>query len=61
VQGEGWEYVFYVEVGGHMTDRPLVAALEGVKREAKMLKIVGSFPLEVPDPPAPESSLDRMR
>jgi len=61
VQGEGWEYVFYVEVGGHMTDRPLVAALEGVKREAKMLKIVGSFPLEVPDPPAPESSFDRIR
>jgi chorismate mutase/prephenate dehydratase len=49
VPGEGWEYVFYVEVTGHMTDRPLVAALEGIKREAKMLKIVGSFPLEVPE------------
>src|SRR5262249_35865693 len=31
VPGEGWEYVFYVEVTGHMTDRALVAALEGVK------------------------------
>jgi chorismate mutase / prephenate dehydratase len=50
VPGEGWEYVFYVEVGGHMTDRSLVAALEGVKREAKMLKILGSFPLEFPEP-----------
>lgn len=48
--GEGWEYLFYVEVSGHMTDRSLVAALEGVKREAKTLKIVGSFPLEHPDP-----------
>jgi chorismate mutase/prephenate dehydratase len=48
--GEGWEYVFYVEVGGHMTDRSLVAAIEGVKREAKMLKILGSFPLEFPEP-----------
>lgn len=47
--GEGWEYVFYVEVSGHVTDRPLVAALEGVKRETKMLKIIGSFPLEFPD------------
>jgi chorismate mutase / prephenate dehydratase len=55
VQGEGWEYVFYVEVSGHTTDRSLVAALEGVKREAKMLKIIGSFPLEFPDPPAQES------
>jgi chorismate mutase/prephenate dehydratase len=50
VPGEGWDYVFYVEVSGHVTDRALVAALEKVKDEAKMLKIVGSFPLEVPDP-----------
>jgi chorismate mutase/prephenate dehydratase len=59
VAGEGWEYVFYVEVSGHMTDRPLVAALEGVKREAKMLKIIGSFPLEFPEP-EPQSP-DKMR
>lgn len=51
VHGEGWEYVFYVEVSGHMTDRALVSALENVKAEAKTMKIVGSFPLEVPDPP----------
>ncbi len=49
VAGEGWEYLFYVEVGGHMTDRSLVSALEGVKRETKTLKILGSFPLEFPD------------
>lgn len=47
---EGWEYLFYAEVSGHVTDRPLVAALEGVKRETKTLKIIGSFPLEMPDP-----------
>ena len=50
VPGEGWEYIFYVEVGGHMSDRNLVAALEGVKREAKTIKIIGSFPLEFPEP-----------
>jgi chorismate mutase/prephenate dehydratase len=50
IPGEGWEYVFYVEVGGHTTDRALVAALEGVKRETKMLKIIGSFPLERAEP-----------
>ena len=54
VAGEGWEYLFYVEVGGHVTDRTLVAALEGVKREAKTLKIIGSFPLEQPEPAQPE-------
>lgn len=59
VPGEGWEYLFYVEVGGHLSDRALVAALEGVKREAKTLKIIGSFPLEFPEP-APDS-LDHPR
>lgn len=46
---KAWEYQFYVEVGGHMTDRNLVAALEGIKRDAKLLVIVGSFPLERPE------------
>jgi chorismate mutase/prephenate dehydratase len=59
VPGEGWEYVFYVEVQNHITDRPLVAALEGVKRVTKMLKIIGSFPLEASEPAPPESTLDR--
>jgi len=60
VHGEGWDYIFYVEVSGHVTDRHLVAALEGVKREAKTLKIVGSFPLEVPDAEAPKEA-ERLR
>lgn len=47
--GEGWEYQFYVEVSGHVTDRNLVAALEGIKSEAKVMVIVGSFPLERPE------------
>jgi len=56
VPGQNWEYIFYVEVGGHMTDRSLVAALEGVKREAKMVKIIGSFPLEFPEAKATDAS-----
>lgn len=48
----GWDYLFYVEVGGHVTDRPLTSALEGVKREARTLHVVGSFPVEDPAPPA---------
>lgn len=59
--GEGWEYLFYVEVSGHVTDRPLVAALEGVKKEAKMMKIIGSFPLEHPDPQPESVTSERMR
>lgn len=46
VSGKGWDYVFYVEVSGHVTDRPVVTALEAVKRGTKYLKVLGSFPTE---------------
>jgi len=39
------EYVFYIEVGGHQTDRAVVTALEEVKREARYLRVLGSFPV----------------
>lgn len=47
----GWDYLFYAEVGGHATDRHLVSALEGIKREARTLQIVGSFPIDEAAPP----------
>ncbi len=46
VSGRGWDYVFYGEVSGHVTDRPVVTALEAVKRGTKYLKVLGSFPTE---------------
>lgn len=46
VRGENWDYVFYVEVGGHVTDRPVVTALEAIKRSTKYLKVLGSFASE---------------
>jgi chorismate mutase/prephenate dehydratase len=36
--------VFYVEIGGHVTERQVVTALEAVKRSTKYLKVLGSFP-----------------
>jgi chorismate mutase/prephenate dehydratase len=41
---ETWESVFYVEADGHVTDRPMVTVLEGVKRSTRYLKVLGSFP-----------------
>jgi len=46
VRGKSWDYIFYVEVSGHMTDRPVVTALEAVKGSTKYLKLLGSFPTE---------------
>lgn len=50
IPGEEWEFLFYVEVDGHQTDRPLVAALEAVRSSAKALKVLGSFPVETRSP-----------
>jgi chorismate mutase/prephenate dehydratase len=44
VQNETWDYAFYVEVTGHVTDRPVVTALEAIKRSTRYLKVLGSFP-----------------
>jgi chorismate mutase/prephenate dehydratase len=38
------DYVFYIEVSGHQTDRAVVTALEEIKRESRSLKVLGSFP-----------------
>lgn len=46
VRGASWDYIFYVEVAGHITDRPVVTALEAMKGSTKYLKLLGSFPTE---------------
>ncbi len=43
--GTAPEYVFYIEVGGHQTDRAVVTALEEIKRESRHLRVLGSFPV----------------
>lgn len=40
-----WTYLFFVEVAGHTTDRPLVTAFEEVKRLTKFFKVLGSYSL----------------
>ena len=44
VLGETWTYLFYVEIGGHFTDRPLVTAFEEIKRITRYFKVLGSYP-----------------
>lgn len=61
VMGAGWEYVFYVEVSGHATDRALVAALDGVKQRARTMKVLGSFPLSNDAAEPPPSSANQFR
>jgi chorismate mutase/prephenate dehydratase len=39
-----WDYVFFVDVCGHREDAKLAEALERIKGEATLCKILGSYP-----------------
>lgn len=41
--GENWQYVFFIEVQGHPTDRNVVGAIEEVRRQSKFFKVLGSY------------------
>ncbi len=39
-----WDYVFFIDIGGHQDDPHVGRALEDLKKDARMLKILGSYP-----------------
>ncbi len=41
---EGFDYLFFVEISGHASDRAVVTALEGIKRAVRYFRLLGSFP-----------------
>lgn len=43
-----WEYVFFVDVDGHVKDRKLSRALIALEREASLIKWLGSYPKAIP-------------
>ena len=42
-----WEYVFFVDIDGHMKDRKISKALADLEKEAAFLKRLGSYPKAV--------------
>ncbi|PIE06309.1 MAG: hypothetical protein CSA75_00190 [Sorangium cellulosum] len=42
--GEVWDYIFYIDVVGHATDRSIVSALDDIRKHTKFLKVIGSYP-----------------
>ncbi len=39
-----WEYIFYVDLGGHCEDQPVMQALEELRRHCCLVKLLGSYP-----------------
>ena len=42
-----WDYVFFLDIEGHISDAPVAAALAAVEKVASLFKILGSYPKAV--------------
>jgi chorismate mutase / prephenate dehydratase len=42
-----WDYVFFIDVEGHVSDPPLAQALASLEQRASLFKILGSYPRAV--------------
>jgi len=41
---KSWDYVFFVDLEGHKDDEKVKSAIEELKKRAKMVRILGSYP-----------------
>lgn len=39
-----WDYVFFIDVEGHVQDASVASAIAALEREAAMVKVLGSYP-----------------
>lgn len=44
LKGRAWEYVFFVEMDGHIKDKVIRAALKDLEKDCVFVKVLGSFP-----------------
>jgi chorismate mutase/prephenate dehydratase len=42
-----WEYIFFVDIEGHIEDAPITQSLETLKKQASFIKPLGSYPRAV--------------
>jgi chorismate mutase/prephenate dehydratase len=42
-----WNYVFFIDIEGHASDPPVVRALKGLRQQASLFRVIGSYPRAV--------------
>jgi chorismate mutase/prephenate dehydratase len=42
-----WDYVFFIDVQGHASEAPLKNALEDLKKQSSLFRLLGSYPCAV--------------
>lgn len=41
---KAWEYVFFIDMEGHVEDEAVINAINALKKQSKFLKVLGSYP-----------------
>jgi chorismate mutase / prephenate dehydratase len=44
VKRKAWEYIFFLDMAGHLSDEPIAKALDELKSRAQFIKVLGSYP-----------------
>jgi len=44
LKGKAWEYIFFVELEGHIEDRKVAEALKDLEKKCVFVRVLGSFP-----------------
>ena len=44
LRGRAWEYVFFLDLSGHASERGMQRALAGLEKRALFVKVLGSYP-----------------
>jgi chorismate mutase/prephenate dehydratase len=42
---KAWEYIFFLDLVGHVEDEPIRSAIEELRAHCHFLKILGSYPI----------------
>jgi chorismate mutase/prephenate dehydratase len=42
-----WDYVFFIDIEGHVSDAPVAKALAALESRASLFKVLGSYPRAV--------------
>jgi chorismate mutase/prephenate dehydratase len=43
-QGGKWAYLFFIDIDGHQQDDDVIKALNELKQQSSLFKILGSYP-----------------
>ncbi len=56
-----WEYVFYLDLDGRRSDKPVAASIRAARRVTTFLEVLGTYPRALPAPVPPRRKVKRVQ